>query len=94
MFCLSGRFFSVFLPQATLSLACGYENSAFQAVLTRHSHKLPSATKFCPLAPDFHFAAIECEVKNSPHNEALCRRTVKGERLYQIDTLADIINLV
>jgi len=31
-FCLSGRFFSVFLPQATLSLACGYENSAFQAV--------------------------------------------------------------
>lgn len=96
------------------------------------------------VCPDFRFATVECEVKNTPYNEALwqeidafcssfreivkmdeinkrpaifatrqaykklgkdpnryrpsaealCRRIVKGEKLYQIDTLVDIINLV
>ena len=94
--------------------------------------------------PEFHLAAITCEVKNSSHNpglweeihafctqfvsshkmedinqqpaihatrqvykklgkdpnryrpsaEALCRRILKGQELYQIDTLVDLINLV
>lgn len=96
------------------------------------------------VCPDFHVAAIACEVRNSPHNttlwvdidafyshftsthkiedinqrpgiyatrqvykklgkdpnryrpsaEALCRRILKGQELYQIDTLVDLINLV
>lgn len=96
------------------------------------------------VCPEFHLAAISCEVINSPHNadlwqeidafckhfssankmedinqrqaiyatrqvykklgkdpnryrpsaEALCRRILKGQPLYQIDTLVDLINLV
>lgn len=94
--------------------------------------------------PEFHAAAITCEVRNTPHDpglwqeidaycyrfsathtikdinqrpairatrqvykklgkdpnryrpsaEALCRRILKGQELYQIDTLVDLINLV
>lgn len=96
------------------------------------------------VCPEFHVAAIACEVRNSPHNtglwqmidafctqfstthtmedinqrpaiyatrqiykklgkdpnryrpsaEALCRRILKGQELYRIDTLVDLINLV
>ena len=96
------------------------------------------------VCPEFHVAAIACEVRNSPHNtglwqeinafynrfpttykmedinqrpaiyatrqvykklgkdpnryrpsaEALCRRILKGQELYRINTLVDLINLV
>jgi DNA/RNA-binding domain of Phe-tRNA-synthetase-like protein len=96
------------------------------------------------VCPEFHVAAIACEVRNSPYNaglweeidafythfasthkmveinqrpaiyatrqiykklgkdpnryrpsaEALCRRILKGQELYRIDTLVDLINLV
>jgi DNA/RNA-binding domain of Phe-tRNA-synthetase-like protein len=108
------------------------------------NRQITISNEILTICPGFHFAAIECEVKNTPHNdalwqeidafcanfketvkmeeiktrptifatrqaykklgkdpnryrpsaEALCRRIVKGDRLYQIDTLVDIINLV
>ncbi len=102
------------------------------------------SNQIATVCPEFHVAAIACEVRNSPYNaglweeidafythfasthkmveinqrpaiyatrqiykklgkdpnryrpsaEALCRRILKGQELYRIDTLVDLINLV
>lgn len=102
------------------------------------------SNQIATVCPEFHVAAIACEVRNSPYNaglweeidafythfasthkmveinqrpaiyatrqiykklgkdpnryrpsaEALCRRILKGQELYRINTLVDLINLV
>ena len=72
--------------------------------------KISISAEILEVCPNFHMAAIACKVKNSvykvykklgkdpnryrPSGEALCRRLLKGQGLYQINTLVDLINLV